>query len=209
MGTTTVPSHTSTITDSICATEDDKQYRTYQIYYHIILILLVLPCFVALIVMYTLIWRVVRKYASLNSSVKEDSASRNLYTKGLSKLSISGENETSEMKSYSDSEKKFLSSKSTENKPINSRKYVRSRKTILAFILLTVVFFISYIPYLTITILIYTDTITYLAPGEVIFINIIRFTPYINNMANVFIYGCFDMQFRHEVWKLYKSCYPC
>lgn len=209
MGTTTVPSHTSTITDSICATEDKEHYRSYQIYYHIILSLLVLPCFVALIVLYTLIWSVVRKYASSKSSVKEDKASRNLFKKGPRKSSISAENETSEMKSYYDSEKNFLPSRSLENKPDDSRKYVRSRKTVLAFILITVVFFISYIPYLTITVLIYTDTITYLNPGEVIFINIIRFSPYINNMANVFIYGCFDVKFRHEVWKLYKSYCHC
>lgn len=209
MGTTTTPTDTPKITDSICATEDKENYSTYQIYYHIFLSILVLPSFIALIVLYTCIWRVVRRYAMVKRSmsnyqsyVKDDSTSTNPLVEIQRKLSVR------DQQNIPFDSQKNQGSISGEQNADRSRHSDRTRKTTLAFILITVIFFISYIPYLLITILIYTNSITVLTPGEVVFINIIRYTPYINNMANVFVYGCFDLHFRREVGKfdIYKLC---
>ena len=216
MGTTTVPQSTPRITDSICATEDKQNYDNYQIYYHAFLSLLVCPCFVALVVLYGLVWRVVRKYNSQKQgkykviSAEGSSAS----DRKTSITSVRGSSDKvnnitvdiQEMTSANDKQNKIATSTTEAN---DQRKFSIVKKTTIAFLLITVIFFISYIPYLILTILIYTNSITVLTSSSEVFINIIRYTPYINNMANVFIYGCFDAQFRREVKVVYNNVMFC
>ena len=207
MGTTTVPQSTSRITDSICATEDKQDYDKYQIYYHAVLSLLVCPCFVALVVLYGLVWRVVRKYNSQKQekykfiAAEETSASDR-------KTPITSIRGSSDKEMTSSNDKQYNRTTST-TEANDQRKFNMVKKTTIAFLLITIIFFISYIPYLILTILIYTNSITVLTSSEVVFINIIRYTPYINNMANVFIYGCFDVLFRREVKKIYTNIMFC
>ncbi|XP_045165561.1 trace amine-associated receptor 4-like [Mercenaria mercenaria] len=210
VGTTTVPTATPRITDSICATENKENYSAYQIYYHIVLSLMVCPCFVALVVMYTLIWRVVRKYNALKQNrykfiVSEASteSDRKTSIKNSKEIILADSQEQNFNFERQSSRKLRTTDQNTES---NDRKKLdRAKKTTIAFILITVIFFISYMPYLILTILIYSKSITNQTPSEVVFVNIIRYTPYINNMANVFIYGCFDVKFRREVEKFYKN----
>ncbi|XP_060572867.1 neuropeptide Y receptor type 1-like [Ruditapes philippinarum] len=210
MGKTTVPESTPRITDSICATENKENYDMYQIYYHAVLSLLVCPCFVALVVLYGLVWRVVRKY---NASKKDkykfivaDGSSESDRKSSKGSLNTNKCNDTADSQSMTSSFMK-QNSVTSQTAEINDRKkFKRIKKTTIAFLLITVIFFISYIPYLILTILIYSNAISVLTSSGVVFVNIIRFTPYINNIANVFIYGCFDVQFRREVKALYNTC---
>jgi hypothetical protein len=210
IGTTTNLTSTPQITDSICATEEKENYDMYQIYYHGGLTLLVGPCFVALVVLYGLVWRVVRKYNAQKQDrykfiAADGSSVSDRKTSLTSVRSTDKANDISyiqEMTSSDDKQNKRISSKAETN---TRKKFNVVKKTTIAFLLITAIFFISYIPYLILTILIYSNTISGLTSSGVVFVNIIRFTPYINNIANVFIYGCFDVQFRREIKTVYNK----
>ncbi|XP_060582069.1 neuropeptide Y receptor type 6-like [Ruditapes philippinarum] len=95
----------------------------------------------------------------------------------------------------------------TETTYDNLLRRNRIRQITLAFILVTVFFCISYIPFLSLQIVMKQRQMSssYLTIDSYIAIRITMTCIYINSMVNCFIYSCFDRQFRQEIGMLYKT----
>lgn len=102
----------------------------------------------------------------------------------------------------------------TFNKEISGRKKdqpntspKRTRRTTLMFFLITVVFFISYIPHLLLKLVTFMNK-SFVSDmsftGKVLY-NTFVWCFFINNMANSFIYGFCDGRFRSEVRAMYSK----
>ena len=91
-----------------------------------------------------------------------------------------------------------------------NRKQRRSLRITGMLTLITIVFVLSFLPYLTISILngIYEDFWTHMTSSEILLYNFLLRTYFVNNMANPLIYSFLDEKFRSEVRKMFKySCW--
>ncbi|XP_060580306.1 5-hydroxytryptamine receptor 7-like [Ruditapes philippinarum] len=95
----------------------------------------------------------------------------------------------------------------TETTNDNHQKRNRIRKITLAFILVTVFFCISYIPFLSAGIFLIQIEMSSsdLSKDSYIALHIVQTCVFINSMVNCFIYSCFDIQFKQEIGMLYKT----
>ncbi|XP_060582068.1 octopressin receptor-like [Ruditapes philippinarum] len=95
----------------------------------------------------------------------------------------------------------------TETTNDNHQKKNRIRKITLAFILVTVSFCISYIPFLSAGIfkIQIQMSSSYLSKDVYIALHFVQTCVFINSMVNCFIYSCFDIQFKQEIGMLYKT----
>ncbi|XP_045187682.2 trace amine-associated receptor 3-like [Mercenaria mercenaria] len=101
----------------------------------------------------------------------------------------------------------------TEKCNIGPNRTNRSRKTTTIFILITVFYFISYIPFISLDIFLVHGLLTSstsLSMAGFVAIHIISSCVFINCVANCFIYSCFDTRFRNEIGVMYKMLwYAC
>ncbi|XP_052076263.1 cholecystokinin receptor type A-like [Mytilus californianus] len=89
-----------------------------------------------------------------------------------------------------------------------SKKQRRSLRITGMLSLITVVFVISFLPYLVISILNGLDESFWenMTNNKILIYNFLLRTYFINNMANPIIYGFLDEKFRSEVRKMFKCC---
>ncbi|KAL4237698.1 hypothetical protein ACF0H5_002413 [Mactra antiquata] len=85
--------------------------------------------------------------------------------------------------------------------------YNRAKRTALIFFLITVIFFLSYFPHLTLIIIDFVseDFVQNLSFHGKVFYNTFLWSFFINNVANCFVYSFFDKKFRQEVKNVYRK----
>lgn len=86
-------------------------------------------------------------------------------------------------------------------------KFDRTKRTTMMLFWITVIFFLSYVPYLVLRIVSYMnqDWYTNMSYAGKVTYNTILWCVYINNMANCIIYGFCDQRFRQEVQHAYNK----
>lgn len=100
-----------------------------------------------------------------------------------------------------------LEQKNTKQKQHEKSKFNRAKRTTFMFFLLTLFFFISYTPHLTLKILasVKTEFVSNMSFTDKVLYNTFIYCFFINNMANCFIYGFCDFRFRTEVYNFYNK----
>ncbi|XP_060583729.1 hydroxycarboxylic acid receptor 2-like isoform X2 [Ruditapes philippinarum] len=95
----------------------------------------------------------------------------------------------------------------TQTSNESQQKQKRTRRITLAFTLITVFYFISYIPFISLDIFLLHGLFTSTSPTIDVFIaiHIVSSCVFINSTVNCFIYSCFDGRFREEIVMLYKK----
>ncbi|KAL4237562.1 hypothetical protein ACF0H5_002276 [Mactra antiquata] len=85
--------------------------------------------------------------------------------------------------------------------------YNRAKRTALMFFLITVIFFLSYVPHFTLIIIDFAseDFVQNLSLIGKVFYNTFRWSAFVNNVANCFVYGFVDNKFRQEVRNMYRK----
>lgn len=186
-------------------------YQNNVDYYHICLTVVFFISFISLIFLYTCIWKMIR-FSNIHPTnkaynVEEKNCSGSLSIKDLdSKI-------TSAIVVKCDSNETIQKTKnvSGQSKHVGkSGKSVKPRKTTLAFSLITIVFFITYIPHLVLLLLMgMTELFDNLTDEEICVIHIGYYFVYFSNVANCFIYSCTDIRFRQEVKCFYVRLLGC
>ncbi|XP_053388476.1 neuropeptide Y receptor type 1-like [Mercenaria mercenaria] len=92
----------------------------------------------------------------------------------------------------------------TENCNVDSKRSNRAKKMITLFILITVLYFISYIPFLAGRIFRSHELLTPSLTTGIVY-TVLQLSIFINSAANCFIYSCFDTRFRNEIGLMYKT----
>lgn len=92
-----------------------------------------------------------------------------------------------------------------------SNKFDRTKRTTMMLFWITIIFFISYIPYLVLRIVSYMNPQWYpgMSYGGKVTYNTVLWCVYINNMANSIIYGFCDQRFRNEIILGYRKIFRC
>ncbi|XP_053374019.1 5-hydroxytryptamine receptor-like [Mercenaria mercenaria] len=177
-GLATVQTSDPNINGTRCYTEDKENFAKYQGYFNALLILIVVVCFIVLVVLYTLIWRVIVKHSgqkgqaitdrpeesSSNVQVTNNTTDTFEMTSGTVNSSGSDTEEKvarqflpPEKQVYvvdkhshceDDKNKGKKTGKSKKAQRHHQQSSDRSRKTTFMFLAITVVFFMSYVPHL-------------------------------------------------------------
>ncbi|VDH95120.1 Hypothetical predicted protein [Mytilus galloprovincialis] len=215
------------ITGIRCSTDNQFKNTKYQSYFNALLIMLVFGFLSVLIVIYYRIGRVVSKHMTFKSSVPEATSSDISKAKITVSTDLSSENKSSknEKESKMTNNINCINNKSkavpcndivmisnleqnhTKHKQHEKSKFNRAKRTTFMFFLLTLFFFISYTPHLTLKILttVKTGFVSNMSfTGKVLY-NTFIYCFFINNMANCFIYGFCDFRFRTEVYNFYNK----
>lgn len=232
-GVATVPTSDPNINGTRCYTENRPNFDKLQGYFNAGLVLIVLISFVVLVVLYCLIWRVIAKHGSVKTSgYKEHSkeTSSNIHTTESQEMTsgtqdssndhapeISQHTTVTETKSIaSEFSSKIVSNKSsnagkyemrnkTDKPQPETKKLDRSKRTTLMFLIITAVFFLSYVPHLALKIAAFmkkrfVEDMSF--EGKVAY-NTFVWCFFMNNAANCFIYGFVDLRFRAEIVRMY------
>lgn len=197
-----------------CWTEDVPNYDKYQGYFNNFLVLVVMVTFFTLIVLYTLIGRAISKHSSFKTKEAELQAEKSktqsnlkiLETESSVNQSTLNILEVNSLSNHSTSQSRIQASQHMKNE--QRKNFYRARRTTLMFLLITIVFFFSYIPHLSLKIIVFMDE-TFLSSltftGKVLYHTFV-WCFFVNNVANCFVYGFFDVRFREGVKTLYTRC---
>lgn len=209
------------LTGSRCWTEDKPNYDIYQAYFNIILITVVFVVFIVLVVLYFFIGRVIVRH-SRSCIHSNATGNRSSSKSGLDSLTASStelSNKATSSMTESDKKETFKNSPTTTGTQENNSKvsratkaennwinFNRAKRTSVMFFVITAVFFLSYIPHLTLQIITFIDDnfVSKMSFTGSVFHNIFLWTFFINNASNCFIYGFFDRRFRSGIKELYQ-----
>lgn len=225
------------LTGTRCWSEDKPNYDKYQGYFNAMLILVVLITFITLVVLYVLIGRVISKHntfkqkqtdsypvvTTTSSSHATSEFSSDLSDNKLSDLDSkrpetsntcstdcdsTGKANVKKYEAHEPTKQTKLGAKSNNHNNTNqSKNFDRAKRTTLMFLLITVVFFLSYIPHLSLKIVVFMNK-SFLPnasfTGKVVYHTVV-WCFFVNNVANCFVYGFFDVRFRQEVRNMYRK----
>lgn len=213
------------ITGVRCYTQDIFKDTKYQAYFNAVLILVVFGVLGILVVLYSLIGRTISRHVTFKSSVPDskspESKSKETETSDTishddkisddNKMNIIATNDQQKQLPPDEAIDKTTDRKQKERKGGN---FDRAKRTTFMFFLITVFFFLSYVPHLILKIVAFvnTDFVPDLTFTGKVFYNTFVWCFFINNMANCFIYGFCDLRFRKEVKKIYTTLFsacPC
>lgn len=196
------------LTIAICWTDDKPNYDKYIGYYNDTLLFGVLITFITLIVLYTLIGIVISKRSAQKlKEAKLQAGKSNNQSNLRNGGAHSSVNQSNSNISIVSSSPNQPNSRHTKHLSHHIKNFHRARRTTFIFFLLTVLFFFSYIPHLTLKIIVYMNdsflpSLTF--AGKVVY-NTFVWCFFVNNVANCFVYGFFDDRFRQEVKNLYRK----
>lgn len=93
----------------------------------------------------------------------------------------------------------------------NTMKYRRTKRITVMLLLITLVYVISFLPHLMLTVLASLDECFWenLPPTENVLCEFFYRLYFLNNVANFFIYGLWDAKFRRECQKLFLRTFNC
>ncbi|XP_045169646.2 cholecystokinin receptor-like [Mercenaria mercenaria] len=213
-------------TITVCGTVDG--YRKYQQYHLIVMATIFLGSLCILTCLYVLILKSTAKYYS---RVKLNTKGTEKYPKGISKTSeAQDEYESNEIMTLPeagfmklcddgkpqdnfnfDPNAKEPKLSNCNDRPtcmekcnVGSKRTSRSKKTTTVFILITVLYFISYFPYIAVQAFLVYGLLTPSLTSRIV-VSIVNSFVFINSVVNCFIYSCFDRRFRHEIVVMYKT----
>jgi hypothetical protein len=207
-------------TISMCSTVDG--YLKYQLYHRIFMAVIFFGSFCILVVLYVCILKSTSTY-HVKEKVNEtkqcgsscyvvNSSKENLIPDGEGIVSIDEENKQDKVGRQTKLDNKNLTKCSTgqvvtQTSNESQQKQKRTRRITLAFTLITVFYFISYIPFISLDIFLLHGLFTSTSPSIDVFIaiHIVSSCVFINSTVNCFIYSCFDGRFREEIGMLYKK----
>lgn len=190
------------ITGVRCYTQDVFKDTKYQTFFNAVLILVVFGVLGVLVVMYSLIGKAISKHVTLKSSIPEPTSPESKSKETETLDTISEENKSSD-------ENKMNIIKIKKQKEGKTSSFDRAKRTTLMFFLITVFFFLSYVPHLILKIFAFVIpnfVMNMSFAGKVLY-NTFVWCFFINNMANCFIYGFCDLRFRKEVKKMYTALF--
>ena len=139
---------------------------------------------------------------SANNSPKITRKERDLHKKRLKRLmselsTVSGDESTLE--------------RGSGNSKFKSKKHIRTIRITTMLFIITVIFVISFLPYLIISILNGMDDHFWndMSTGELVIINLLMRTYFINNMVNPIVYWFLDKKFKQEVYRFFRDIRKC
>lgn len=179
-------------------------------YFNFVLITVYLVASVVLAVFYITMWKVIKSHLALRAkknAIKYEVTSSSQSTRSSSfTLSSGGTGVTRKTKG----EKQIVSALcqgGESKKSSERRKAIKSNRTTMMFSLITVIYFLSYIPHLVLQILAFgvNNFISELSfTGKTLYYTFL-WSFFVNNIANPIVYFGFDGDFRMQVRLLY-SC---
>ena len=219
-GHSTVETDHENITGVRCATDDQFVHTNYQKLFNTYLICVVIITFVVHIALYILICRTLVNHDSGKLKIKTTEPRKSFHSteidmSDIAELSVIHtsdspiESRQSRNKFTKDASRKCASSKyklaqSTRNIKNQAKHHLETRRITIIFFSIVVIFMISYIPHLTLKIIVHsTKFLENLSlPGTIIY-NIVRWCFFINSMSNAIVYMFLDKKFRSEVISFY------
>lgn len=218
-GITNVQTSDPNINGSRCYTESIENVAKYQGLFNTWLIVVIAVSFCILVIMYTLIWREIMRRTRLKYEQNRISSSISSTSLNASNTNATveciGRNVSNEMNTLPERNEEIRPEAekrvSCTDHAQNARKnrcdpFDRKRKTTVIFVLLTAIYFLSFFPHLILKIVTFMkrDFLLNLKFQEKVVYNTFIWCFFINNMANCFVYGCFDARFRRELGRIYK-----
>lgn len=147
-------------------------------------------------------------YRPTTTSVKQKIDKKKLNKKLfrlMSEVSSSGEYESTA------SERGSTRSHAVGQKHSTLKKQKRTLRITVMLFIITLIFIISFLPYLTIQILNEVNETFWvdLTMGETVFVQFLMRTYFINSMVNPIVYWCLDHKFKEEVSRLFHGIKNC
>ena len=235
-GRSTVETGYNNMTGVRCSTEDQYVNTSYQTFFNIGLIVLVLIAFVVHVVLYSIICQAIRNH-NLHSlkikGIKSMKRARNPdEAVSTTEISIVSTSETSPPSTKKKDKplvnmNRSASSKYVKEAPKSMRsqnggedgggvhvknqekKFRETRRMTIIFFSIIAIFFISYIPHLTLKIIVYSQLgfLRSLPRTGLIMYNTFIWCFFINNVANPYVYFFLDVKFRAEVMTFYRHLF--
>lgn len=139
---------------------------------------------------------------SANNSPRISRKERDLHKKRLKRL-------MSELSTASGDESTL--ERGYGNSKFKSKKHIRTIRITTMLFIITVIFVISFLPYLIISILNGMDEHFWndMSSGELVIINLLMRTYFINNMVNPIVYWFLDKKFKQEVCRFFRDIRKC
>ena len=228
-GHTTIELGYNNLTGVRCSTDDKYANSPYQTYFNLMLIVMVLIALVAHIVLYSIICGVIKNH-NLNKlelkeikSVRRGASCHSDNAVSTTEISIVSTTESSpplqSIKQHERRNKKVHNSSKyrktsvSEDKNENTvhfknnlKKFRETRRMTIIFFAIIAIFFISYVPHLTLKVIVYSqkDFLARLSRPGIILYNTFIWCFFINNSANPIVYMFLDIKFRAEVKAFYR-----
>ena len=235
-GHSTVVTGYNNITGVRCSTDDRYVNTNYQTLFNVALIVLVAIAFVVHIVLYSIICRAIRNHNLHSLKIKEIKSLKRVTTPddvvSTTEISIVSTPDTSPPcikkkdkrpgSTYRTASSKGIigASKSirAENDGENGggihvknqeKKFRETKRMTIIFFSIITIFFISYIPHLTLKIIVYSQRgfLSSLPRAGLIMYNTFIWCFFINNVANPYVYFFLDIKFRAEVMTFYRHLF--
>ena len=233
---TPIATQNPNITGYECNVRAEMQVTLYPVYFHAILLIVAVCSFIVLVVLYGLIGRVIWNHRTFKNKMDDiNTESTNIKMTDIPGLQAEANFHSGSTDSDEPCNSKGETTTSTDKKPeennsqdriIRNRsesisvskrrkrssiqrslsKFDKTKRTTIMLFWITVVFFISYVPYfvLRISSFIYTDWYPSMSYSAKVIYNTVLWCVFVNNMANSIIYGFCDRRFRKEVTKGYS-----
>ena len=225
-GHTTVQTGYANVTGVRCATADEYINSSYQLVFNIAIIVFVWVAFVVHIVLYSIICRVIRNHSLNNLQIKNIKSIKRvptpesaISTTDISVVCVSDPSPQFTRKCEKMPNDLTVSSKSVKS-PDGSqkssmhvknqvKKFRETRRMTIIFFAIIAIFFISYIPHLTLKIVLFTQRgfLKSLSRPELLLYNTFIWCFFINNVANPIVYMFLDIKFRAEVMSFYRHLF--
>ena len=220
-GYSTVETKHENVTGVRCATDDKFVETNYQKLFNTYLIGMVVVTFVVHIVLYISICRALVSHNSRTMKIKTMDSQESFHTianvnYSISDISIIQTSENLNLESFriednmakdigrQSTSSKYKFTESTRNVKNLAKHTLETRRITIIFFSIVVIFMISYIPHLTLKIVVFsTKFLENLCLTGTIIYNTVIWCFFINNMSNTIVYMFLDKKFRLEVRKLY------
>ena len=221
-GNSTVETEHKNVTGVRCATDDKFVETNYQKLFNMYLIGVVVVTFVVHIVLYIFICRALVSHNSRTLKFKTTDSRESFHSTAsaanysISDISIIQTSDNPNLESFrtednvakairrESTSSKYRFTESTRNVKNLTKHNLETRRITIIFFSIVAIFMISYIPHLTLKIVLFsTKFLENLCLTGTIIYNTVIWCFFINNMSNAIVYMFLDKKFRLEVKKLY------
>lgn len=186
------------ISGARCGQEIKFSDTRFMMYFNFVCISVVLASFVFLVCIYSAVWKVIKNHLALRNLRGSDGLRNHIIWN--SSATLNSQNISTSNTSVSQQE--LLNSLQNDNK--SSRK---SSRTSFMFLVITAIFFLSYIPHFVLKIISLTvkDFLINLSyPGKLVYHTFV-WCFFLNNIANPIVYLAFDNHFRKTLKSIYSK----
>ena len=192
------------ITGIDCSLSDEYKSTKYPFYHNAVMFLIFIVCIVSLIIMYALIGRKIFQHSRFRKTFRPSFISSSSTSNKTSSTSFSGSSKQSHRTDHIPlgQAKSTLNNNPTprsHHSPSNDNKS-KQKITKVAFAV-SVLFILSYLPYLILTTMTAVRGRFVAKPGPIVsaVLPIVTRSVFINSVGNPFIYGILDQRFRRYV----------